>query len=538
MRLYMMEQSAGYAETLINMVSLIAGGLLFGLHRTFMNSASVMLGSMQRSVISEADQDAKGDFALANTSIGNHSWNNVSANKFDTNTTHFAGSMTRQLADGATSTITPGGEEVINSNGALSQLPLNLNFAKSLAASFQSSSDHAHQAALQEQSSYNTAISDVASSIASYASTTTDQASYGEGHSMSDNSSYDQSMATMHNLAHDAAQSLGITDDQAARAMTQLSLNERASVDLRSDNSVLGKVAAWVTGADVSAGMSASAEQQGTTSHAHSINDGTSLHTRTSRLDEFRSAMHTAQNYASNQHIEQGASKSDALAHQFSSNLNKASTASHNMSVDQSESARMSKMASQAKQQSINLNQNLSQEFANYVHERAASNEQANNILSNVNTKESNQLRNQIANDFLKGRQTQVEQWLSKHESPGEIAQVTAKGRSLLNQQTSIHEQHHKNQQQVEHKGAGVSFNQNQLIDVQKEVASHHANSNKEIRANNSELINEANQFKQQSHKRVKGGAEEAEIGAAHQALDNTVTYFKNKDIKMPGDKE
>lgn len=534
--LYMMEQSAGYASTLIAMVPVIAGGLLFGLHRMFMRSASVMLGSMQRSVIAEADQDAKGDIALANTSVGNHSWNNVSANKFDTNTTHFAGSSSRQLGDGAVSTITPDGHHVINATSGMSQLPVGLNFAKSLATSYQASSDHAHQAALHEQESYNSSLSNVASSIASYSSTTANNESYGQGASIGNTSSYDQSMSKMHSLAHDAAQSLGITDEQAARAITQIATGQNASVSVKSNDSILGKVASWASGVSASANVDISGSQQSNSAHAHMISTGTNTNTRTSRLEEFRTAMHSAQNYASNHHVESGASQGDSMMHQFSSNLNNATTSSHNISTDTSESARMSELASRARQESVGLNENLSQGFANYVQERASSTAEASNILSNANDAATTGLRNDMAQNYLNTHQAQAEQWLSSQQPAG-VSSIAQKSSAMIGEQSSIQSMNVAGNDKVERQGAGMAFNQNQVQWVNDKVAQHHTYNDELIKNHGENLQNREDMLKEESHQKLVDGAKKAETGARDQARHDALTYFKNKDIKVPKDK-
>lgn len=540
--LYMMEQSAGYASTLITMVPIISGGLLFGLHRMFMQSATVMLGSMQRSVVGEADQDAKGDIALANTSIGNHSWNNVSANKWDTNTTHFAGSRSTQLADGAVSTITPDGHHVVNATSGMSQLPVGLNFAKSLAASFQASSDHAHQAAVHAQDSYNTALSNAASTIVSYSDTTTNSQSYGTGESIGHTNSYDQAMSKMHSLAHDAAQSLGVSDEQAARAITQIATSQKGSMSFKSDKSFVGKVAAWASGISGSVEASISGSQESNSAHAHTINQGATTNSRASRLEEFRSAMHEVQNYASNQHVEQGASKADALAHQFSSNLSQATTASHTMSTDQSESSRMSELASRAQQESVGLNENLSQGFANYVQARASSESEANSILSNANDAATTQLRNEMAQAYLHDHQQQAEQWLSSQQSTS-VNDIAQRGQSIVQSQASVQSLNVESNDVVAHKGAATAFNQNQLEWVSDRVEQQHIDGNQLIKNHDANLQIREDSLTDKNQAKLEQGAKDAETGALHQVERYKIGKMflgdkDNNDIKASGDNE
>ena len=455
--LYMMEQSAGYASSLVALVPVIAGGVLFGMHRVFMSAAQVMVGTMQREVMSVSDPAATGNISMGDTSVGNHSWNNVSANKWDTNATHFAGSSSQNTGAGAIVTTTPDGNTVVNATGAQSQLPVGLNMAHNLSASLQASSDHARTAAVSEQKSFNTAVSNVGSQIESYSATHGTNSSEGHGSSVGNTTSLDHAMTTLQQLSHEASQATGVTEAQASTAMTQMSLGVHGSGNVGISSP---KVAAWANG---SVGAKVGTEGQEQSTHSHNVNSSANASHSESRLDQFRSALQTVQTYGDNHHSETGSSKSASFAAQLSSNLNQATTASHNYSTDRSESARLSEQASYVQHNAASINANLAQPFANYVANHASSTAEANNILGNANDPATNQLRNQMASNFMQSREAQLKQQFTTSQ-PGHLNTMSKTGNASVSGDSAVRAAHSRDNARIEAKGAGAAFNQNAYL--------------------------------------------------------------------------
>ena len=128
--LYVSEQFAAYCGYLIALVPVIAGFIFKGLDAVFMNAAQTLMGNMQGWTSQTATSIADGNVSLANSSIGNHNWNNWSANKHDTNYSNMSGMQTNQLQNGGTVTQTPMGNEIYNTSGAMSNLATNVHAEK------------------------------------------------------------------------------------------------------------------------------------------------------------------------------------------------------------------------------------------------------------------------------------------------------------------------------------------------------------------------------------------------------------------------
>lgn len=521
--LYEIEQFAGYASVLVNLTPVLAGGMLFGLYRVFMTASQVMLGSMQSQISQTASQMAQGDINLANTSVGNHNWNNWSANKHDTNATNFSGSTSYQLADGATKTITQDGHTVINASGAISNLPVGLNFASSLAASFQSSHDHAQQAAMSEQKSFNSAMSSAANIMNQYSSAHSNNSAYGSGVSAGSNTTFDHAMSNMNKLADEASHALGISKTEAAKGLTSLAVNGHASWN--SGDEVFGKLAKWASGANIGGGLKAEALGQLTTDHSSTTSSNQSH--SASRLDEFRSSLQAAKSYAENHHADIGHSQTASLANQFSSSLNKAQTASHNYSTDMSESARYSQMASTARQQSASLNENLSQQFVSYVKTHVTSPSRADAILSNANSPTLNAARQDLATSFLQAYENQATSWIEKNQPVG-MGAVSSAGNEMISGQAPLVQSSFQTQNSiVANKGQGVQFDNNQVSQLQSQVQNAQHGAGSRLNTENQNISHSVGQSTNNTNASIASGQHQA----TKQPLDLNKSQGNRKQI-------
>lgn len=73
-----------------------------------------------------------------NWSFNNMSHDNVNANKFDDNSVYKSGMSSRQLANGSMATTTADGGHVYDTSGAMSKLPIDLGWNKSVSSAINS----------------------------------------------------------------------------------------------------------------------------------------------------------------------------------------------------------------------------------------------------------------------------------------------------------------------------------------------------------------------------------------------------------------
>ena len=126
----------------------------------FTGAASVM-STMATSISSTLSSNAavgsrgmsQGDINLFNTSTGNHTMNNLSANKHDTDYTNFHGGVKYSLPDGGVENLTRGGQVLFDQSGAVSRQPFDINNRQAISTGLnQSAQSHMREAYAENQS--------------------------------------------------------------------------------------------------------------------------------------------------------------------------------------------------------------------------------------------------------------------------------------------------------------------------------------------------------------------------------------------------
>ena len=518
--LYQIEQFAGYASWLINVTPVLAGGVLFGMYRAFMSAAQVMMSGMQNSVAATSNSVAQGDIALANTSVGNHNWNNVNANKFDTNRTHMAGASTTQLSDGATRTVTPGGNTVFNAQSGMSQLPVGLNLGHMLSANYQRSHEHAEQKMVSDQQQYQTSVGNAASAIEQYGHSQAINKSEGHGASIGSTTSFDHAMSTMNRLAKEAAQTFGISERQALTDLTQFSQN--ASLGVNTDKSIPGKIFSWATGVGANANASTTHTKQA--DRTNDVSHGHSESQQQTRLQEFSSALRQAQTYAQNRHAEFASSDARQLGSQLSSSLTHAEHANQNYTQDKAESARYAELASTAEQQSVALNENLAQPFVEYVEARYAHNpEMGERVLSDANDPAMIKTRNEMAEAFLQQYEGAASSWADSQSISGVNNHIPS------NNQATVYAQNKRDTDRIFEFGQHTSFDDNAAADVMSEASSHQNTATNTLQNKNNDIDQAITKKSAVQKAEIDKGTKIAEEGA----WLSTVKRFAPDDIKQ-----
>lgn len=93
---------------------------------------------------------------------------NVAGNKWDTNSSFRDGQMTRQLASGAMNTVTSGGQEIMDTSGAMSRLPVSIKGSEAMVSSLQQSAKHAQATAAQAMSAFQSSVNVATNQMAQF----------------------------------------------------------------------------------------------------------------------------------------------------------------------------------------------------------------------------------------------------------------------------------------------------------------------------------------------------------------------------------
>ena len=350
---------ANMAGYLMMAIPFISGGLVMGMASAFNSAASYVGGVLQSSASSAASEAASG-----NISVGNSSWANVNANKFDTNSTLMQGMSTEQLKTGVLRTTRSDGGDVYDSGHAFSKLPVNVRASDVLSESFSSQAEAARSATIQDQRSYDQAISNSISDLNSISESYDSRQSHGEGFSSREAASSAQSVSDMKGLAQSIAKRNHVDADDVFRGLVNFSQGGKLSVG----GSISGK-ALGINVADGKIGLDGKVSLEHTRSSESSTRHGVgrSIDITADEARRFSSDLHRVQEYAKTQHAETSHSVAESQLFQLSSNLNKAQTASEHYSAHQAESERLSSSATFVRQHSGQIDSDLGQEVADAV---------------------------------------------------------------------------------------------------------------------------------------------------------------------------
>lgn len=404
---------AGYCALSIPVLSFI---LTKGAATIGSQVAGSVLSSMAFGSAGVASTTADG-----NWSFNNMSMDNVNQNKMDTNMVQRQGQQTWQTDNGSTHTMTASGMNVIDSSGAMSNLPVNMRLSQLASSGFQ---EQARLSQVQAQSSldgYNHSVTSGWSQL--------QQVAHQSGSSDSLSNSTDNSQATnatlgaskMLSAAESYAKANNISTQEAYNRLMDISntgsVNAGASANLnwKSGDQALGKLGALATGLSMSAEGHARGDWTHTSGSSHGTQDSNS-HVADYRNDknsqevnDFKKGMDmvTSSRVTDSGNHTDNASTSNT--EQFAATLNDAKSQYHQFTTSSTKSDEFSRMASLAQNQSASLDTNYTQEFVDWASQKYG--DKAQGILTSAPTAREaamefveERLKPQIMGDYQQGR--------------------------------------------------------------------------------------------------------------------------------------
>ncbi len=203
---------AGYLELSVPVLSLM---MVRGMGSVMAQAAQYFFG-MAHSIAGQlAGEAASGNLSLANMSVGNQSWNMISANKHDLNFTQMQGMGTRQTMYGTDVALTARGREIYRDSGGISQLPIGVmlqqQFSDSVQRAYQQQQSHLHQTQTQLSQTESAAMD----SLSQFSTQQGKNDNYGHGASLSTSGKTSEAVNQINRAVHDYALSHHCTDQQA-----------------------------------------------------------------------------------------------------------------------------------------------------------------------------------------------------------------------------------------------------------------------------------------------------------------------------------
>lgn len=392
--LYEAEQFAAYCGYLIALVPVIAGFIFKGLDAVFMNAAQTLVGNMQSWASSAATGIAEGNVSLANSNIGNHSWNNWSANKHDTNYTDFSGLKTHQLDNAALATQTSNGGVIYNTAGAISNLATSINAGEMISNQLSKSLDHSTQLALQQSENFSHAVNQSWADLSSFSNSHGVSNTQGHHYAVSQQTSTSQAVSNLMGIVHDVATRNNISEHAAYQHLQGGGVQTSAELG-GSFGFGLGKIGTSV-GAKVSAGTNYSR----TNSYGTSADASSAINISSNEQHQFSENYNLVKNATESIHTDHSSNESASQLSQLSSDFRQSDSIAHQLSSTLSESQRYSEMLSYADSNSADIKNNFSQAFAAHIQKTHP--QESTELLSNTDDVTIASKREALAESFIK----------------------------------------------------------------------------------------------------------------------------------------
>lgn len=327
------------------------------------NMSASLFGINQSSAMSAAEEATTGNIRYGNTDFDNHSMNNVSANKYDSNASVSAGAFSMQGEDMIHYTVSPNGEVIADSSRALSRFATHANETETMREVIGENSVYSQQKAYQNQVSFEERA---AASIAA-------SAMLGEHLSKERSTSDSFSSATSKNAAEYAKSA---HDDLERKSHSEGSNDVTGDQDsftksLRGGGGVNVGASSGSNRSDFGLGLKASidlgVEKNLRNYHDNSHSSSDSVGTEHSDSYGSGSSEETAFRTLAEELSRKGDTKGASLAYKADAALQEANSAAHSWQESISESDAWSELASKQSEYSSGANFNWDQVILNRV---------------------------------------------------------------------------------------------------------------------------------------------------------------------------
>ena len=389
--------TAGYISGMIPFISwYIAKGLGQGL----MSVSHSMTGAYQSSATSAAMSVSD-----ANYSFNNMQTDNVQGNTWDTNSSVRAGQMTAQLPTGGTQTRTGDGSSVWDASGAMSKLPVDIGVTKQIATAQQEMAREAETQAQTSMQGFNSNISSAWTQLSQFTGQRGSSDSMTHGADTAQNSQSSIAAHKMASAVESYAKANNISNEQATSELAQRSGDVSAGWNARVGAGVSGGLKILGNGgtAEAYAGFNASGKKTDTDSHSASSGSRGSQDARHDQSAQAAADFKEGMDYLTSQRTSQSGSHTDNNADsridQLSSSLSGAKSSYEQYSSAHTRSQELSQQASRTESLSGDMRENLSQQFAQYVMDKAPND--AGNILTGQ-SQDAVAARQSLARDFVR----------------------------------------------------------------------------------------------------------------------------------------
>ncbi|HBX9993192.1 TPA: conjugal transfer protein TraG [Klebsiella variicola] len=396
--------TAGYIAVMIPPLS---WGIVKSMGAAFSSAYSHFSSSGLGATSQAASGVVDGNYSFANMQM-----ENVSGYSWGTNSTTSFGQMSRQLANGGMSTQTRDGTMVWDSGGAMSKLPVDINVGRQIASAQQQMARESDVQAESALHGYNSSVTSAWNSLQQFGTNKGNSASTTTGADTTESSQDSMARSKMWNAVVANAKANNISNEESFQQLMDKSTKGAVSGEIygggkwSSGDQLAGKLGKLATGFSADGGFKGSVALSGTSGSTDSTNEsGRESHdsrhdTSSQAAKDFKEASDyfTSRKTTTSGNITDN--NASSRVDQFSASLSSAKNSYDQYTTSRTRSHEYSEMASRTESMTGQMNENLTQQFANFVQHRAPQDAEA--ILTNTSSPEIAAQREALAREFVK----------------------------------------------------------------------------------------------------------------------------------------
>ncbi|WP_272520808.1 conjugal transfer mating-pair stabilization protein TraG [Providencia sp. PROV223] len=376
-------------------IPFIAMAIVKGLGPAVAQAGNYLGTAINSSASASSSQAADGTWAFNNMQT-----DNVAGNKWDTNSSFRDGQMSRQLASGATNTVTSGGQEIMDTSGAMSRLPVSIKGSEAMVSSLQQSARNAQTTAAQAMSAFQSSVNVATNQLAQFSKNFGNSATVSSMTDKGISSNQSEGYRKIQNAVNSVAKMENSSQEEALSKLLSNSFDKSKTLGAKAEGgfSIAGiGGGGYVDGNTRDTDSRQTSTQERDARHQDARNEQSAQATRD--FNEGIELLNSSKlSDGTNRHDNEASSEIS----QLSATLNTAKNQYEQYSRSTTESQEYSDMASYVTNNSAQIDSNLDQEFANYVRQAVPS--RADAILSNTSDLSIAREREALAKDFINDR--------------------------------------------------------------------------------------------------------------------------------------
>ncbi|EAB6419119.1 conjugal transfer protein TraG [Salmonella enterica subsp. enterica] len=377
-------------------IPFIAIAIVKGLGPAIAQAGNYLGTAINSSATATSSQAADGTWSFNNMQTGN-----VAGNKWDTNASFRDGQITRQLSSGATSTVTASGQEVVDTSGAISRLPISIKGSEAAVSSLQQSAKYAEVQAAQAMSAFQSSVNLAANQLAQFTKQFGNSATVSTMTDKGLSSNQSEGYRKIKNAVESQRKADNSTTEEALSKLLSNSIDLSKTAGAKAEGGFSLPVFGGIQGY-IDSNVRNTDSSQNITQERGARNQDSGREESAQRTREFNEGLELLNSSKISDGTNRHDNEASSEINQLSTMLNTAKNQYEQYSRSTTESQEYSDMASYVTNNSAQIDSNLDQEFVNYVRQTVPS--RADAILSNTSDLSIAKEREVLAKDFINDR--------------------------------------------------------------------------------------------------------------------------------------